>query len=212
MIDLNDSRFISIDLINVTQWKKKKFRDGLKLGASKHWSEALQAITGESEMSADAIIEYFAPLQEYLVEANKKLKKQDDVREILVKYNEEATVQCNRLQIADWDKTTDLKNQTKQDIYTKTVALNAKFTKEQIDTHFRGLDLNEFTDERVKRQIKLITNLQKDALNEDDLVNFTNTVAEMVKIYNTAEFCAFSKPNCTDEERLTLDPGTNDNK
>jgi peptidyl-dipeptidase A len=43
----------------------------LQLGASKPWPEAMAAITGDSKADATAILEYFAPLQEWLVEQNK---------------------------------------------------------------------------------------------------------------------------------------------
>ena len=43
----------------------------LSLGASKPWQEALYALTGQREMDASAILEYFAPLQKWLEEQNK---------------------------------------------------------------------------------------------------------------------------------------------
>ena len=43
----------------------------LALGASKPWQDALFALTGEREMDASAILEYFAPLQHWLEEQNK---------------------------------------------------------------------------------------------------------------------------------------------
>lgn len=43
----------------------------LELGASKPWPDALEEFTGSREMSGDAMIEYFRPLQEWLVEQNK---------------------------------------------------------------------------------------------------------------------------------------------
>ncbi len=43
----------------------------LQLGASKPWQEALFELTGEKEMDATAILEYFAPLQKWLEEQNK---------------------------------------------------------------------------------------------------------------------------------------------
>ncbi len=42
----------------------------LKLGMSRPWPEALEAMTGEKEMDATAILEYFAPLQTWLDERN----------------------------------------------------------------------------------------------------------------------------------------------
>jgi peptidyl-dipeptidase A len=42
----------------------------LRLGLSRPWPEALQTMTGEKEMDATAILEYFAPLQKWLDEQN----------------------------------------------------------------------------------------------------------------------------------------------
>ena len=43
----------------------------LKMGASKPWPDALQAFTGSREMSGKALVNYFAPLQKWLVQQNK---------------------------------------------------------------------------------------------------------------------------------------------
>jgi peptidyl-dipeptidase A len=43
----------------------------LEMGASKPWPEALQAMTGEKDMDATAILDYFAPLKQWLDEQNK---------------------------------------------------------------------------------------------------------------------------------------------
>jgi len=45
--------------------------DMLKMGASKPWQDALFALTGQRDMDATAILEYFAPLQKWLEEQNK---------------------------------------------------------------------------------------------------------------------------------------------
>jgi peptidyl-dipeptidase A len=47
-----------------------KFREMLKLGASKPWPEALEKLTGGKQMDASAITEYFAPLMGYLKAQN----------------------------------------------------------------------------------------------------------------------------------------------
>jgi peptidyl-dipeptidase A len=43
----------------------------LALGASKPWPDALEALTGQREMDATAIVDYFAPLKAWLDEQNK---------------------------------------------------------------------------------------------------------------------------------------------
>ncbi|WP_119272915.1 M2 family metallopeptidase [Taklimakanibacter deserti] len=49
----------------------KKFNAMLEMGASKPWPDALEAFTGQREISGEAIIAYFAPLQAWLKEQNK---------------------------------------------------------------------------------------------------------------------------------------------
>jgi len=46
-------------------------RTMLAMGQSKPWPDALEAITGERQMDASALIEYFAPLMAWLEEQNK---------------------------------------------------------------------------------------------------------------------------------------------
>ncbi|MEO0368182.1 MAG: M2 family metallopeptidase [Pseudomonadota bacterium] len=48
----------------------KKLGDMLALGMSKPWPDAMEALTGQREMDASAIIDYFAPLNEWLKEQN----------------------------------------------------------------------------------------------------------------------------------------------
>lgn len=60
-------------------------RDGLSLGLSKHWSETLSIMTnGETELSADAILEYFKPLTTFL-----EMEKQKASKMISSKYHNE---------------------------------------------------------------------------------------------------------------------------
>ena len=48
-----------------------KLNQMLEMGQSKPWPEALEAMTGEKQMDATAILDYFAPLKEWLDEQNK---------------------------------------------------------------------------------------------------------------------------------------------
>lgn len=49
----------------------KALGDMLALGQSKPWPDAMEALTGQREMDASAIIDYFAPLNSWLKEQNK---------------------------------------------------------------------------------------------------------------------------------------------
>jgi peptidyl-dipeptidase A len=44
----------------------------LEMGQSRPWPEALKALTGEDRMDATAILDYFAPLKQWLDEENKR--------------------------------------------------------------------------------------------------------------------------------------------
>jgi peptidyl-dipeptidase A len=48
----------------------KKLLAMLAMGASKPWPDALEALTGKREISAAALIEYFAPLHAWLKQQN----------------------------------------------------------------------------------------------------------------------------------------------
>jgi len=49
----------------------KKLEAMLKMGASRPWPEALEVLTGQREMDASAMADYFAPLKKWLDEQNK---------------------------------------------------------------------------------------------------------------------------------------------
>ncbi|GAB2528729.1 M2 family metallopeptidase [Microbulbifer agarilyticus] len=49
----------------------EKLRNMLAMGASKPWPDAMEALTGERELDAAAIVDYFQPLMVYLEEQNK---------------------------------------------------------------------------------------------------------------------------------------------
>jgi len=49
----------------------KRLKTVLEMGASKPWPDALEALTGERQLDASAIADYFAPLKTWLDEQNK---------------------------------------------------------------------------------------------------------------------------------------------
>ncbi|QOY91440.1 M2 family metallopeptidase [Paludibaculum fermentans] len=49
----------------------KRLADGLELGISKPWPDALEKLTGTRQMDGNAVRAYFAPLEKWLIEQNK---------------------------------------------------------------------------------------------------------------------------------------------
>ena len=43
----------------------------LALGSSKPWPDAMEILTGTRKMEATALLEYFKPLEDWLIESNK---------------------------------------------------------------------------------------------------------------------------------------------
>lgn len=44
----------------------------LKMGSSKPWPDAMEALTGQREMRADGLLEYFRPLHDWLKAENQR--------------------------------------------------------------------------------------------------------------------------------------------
>nr|XP_033774941.1 angiotensin-converting enzyme [Geotrypetes seraphini] len=53
----------------------KLLADAMKLGSSKPWPEAMQMITGQPNMSAKALMKYFEPLTNWLIDENQRNKE-----------------------------------------------------------------------------------------------------------------------------------------
>ncbi|KAG8242563.1 hypothetical protein J6590_062461 [Homalodisca vitripennis] len=44
----------------------------LRMGSSKQWQDTIEVMTGQREMDARPLLEYFQPLYDWLVEENKR--------------------------------------------------------------------------------------------------------------------------------------------
>ncbi|KAL7025993.1 hypothetical protein ACKWTF_013731 [Chironomus riparius] len=177
-----------------------KLKAGLEMGYSRHWSEALEVLTGSREISAQALLEYFKPLKDFLEKENKMI-------EVLADYEVKGTQMCNELVKAEWDVATDSESQTKKNDYEKVVLKNSVFTKEFYENHFKNVKPEDYSDEKIQRQLKQLVTLGRDALDENRLRNLTNTQTTMETIYNTARICPFNNTECNLETSgLTLDP------
>lgn len=185
-----------------------KLRAGLSLGYSKHWSEALNELTGSPEISSSAIMDYFAPLYDFLKAENDKRQAQD-MPQSLAAYEVEASEMCNKLVHAEWDVATDSENEQLTVEYERMVLENAEFTRRWHEAVFKGVNPDDFTDELVKRQLKYLVHLGKDALDPTDLSTLTNTQTSMENIYNLARICPFNAQSCditNKDVTLSLDP------
>lgn len=188
------------------------FRAGLTAGLSQHWSESLKVMTGETEINANAILEYFAPLYEFMKKEN-AVYREKHMETILSSYSETSSVESNKLSLASWDTQTDVNNEEKRQAYLDMVLKYAEFTKENYDKYFKDTNIDEYQNEDTKRQLKFLTKMGVRILDEGDLNELTKAKSEMQKIYNTGLICPYEKLDCDFEngEGLELDPGNNNN-
>lgn len=93
------------------------------MGSSKHWSEALQAITGERVLNASAILEYFDPLYKYLKKVNGQLSSEELALFLSTDYEEAASKISTKQVVTEWDLETDVNNKTKAEIQVRTSRL-----------------------------------------------------------------------------------------
>lgn len=150
-----------------------KLREGLGLGYSQHWSVALNTLTGQSEMSASALLEYFAPLRAFL-------QKENEMRDVLEAYEDEAQDYYHKMVQAEWDVATNTGNTEMEAALNAAVLENAEFAKRKYEENFKGVNPDEYA-EITKRQLKQLTNLGRDVLEESDLTE----VAKKKNIFST---------------------------
>lgn len=185
-----------------------KFRAGLELGLSKHWEDALEELIGSKEMSADALLEYFSPLRTFLQAEIAKITNDDQIRSVLSTYDEEATDFCNSLVTAEWNQVTDVNSDEKKQLLQDAILENAAFVKDQFEAHFSAVNMDDYLSDDVKRQLRILSKLGKNILDEDKLKDLTETQTRMETVYNNGRICPYSKQDCdlTSDDALTLNP------
>lgn len=80
----------------------------MSLGATKHWRDALEAMTGERDLDSSAILEYFKPLSEFLEQQNQM--SESEVEILITEYEKGLTHETQENTKAEYDAATDLNN------------------------------------------------------------------------------------------------------
>ncbi|XP_071837203.1 angiotensin-converting enzyme-like [Apostichopus japonicus] len=188
-----------------------KLANMLKLGTSKPWPDALEAIVGSRDMSALPLINYFKPLIDWLDEQNRangdvlgwaaagSNTDEDQALELLDQFNEEAQVEYSAASEAAWTYYTNITeyNQLKSveaDLHT------AAFDKRWQRT-FAQFDRTSFTYD-TNRQIEKLLYIGDAALEDQEkLTEITNVKASLETRYSVGEVCK-SENDC-----YQLEPG-----
>uniref|UniRef100_A0A673FSP4 Angiotensin-converting enzyme n=1 Tax=Sinocyclocheilus rhinocerous TaxID=307959 RepID=A0A673FSP4_9TELE len=190
----------------------------LKAGSSKPWTEVLQEALGTNRMDASPLMSYFEPVTTWLQEQNTetgetleliltflnasgKITDEMLAKQFLEEYNSTAEEVWNAYTEASWTYNTDITEANKKIMLQKNLEM-ANHTK-IYGLQARKIDTSDFQDESVKRILTKLSDLERAALPEEDLIEYNNLLASMETLYSVATVCK-------DESKcLPLDPNLN---
>jgi len=133
---------------------------------------------------------------------------EEEMIQVLAEYEVSASQKCTTYVQADWNYNTDVENETKvEELNTQALAF-AQFEKEQWELHFSNVSWEDFQNETVQRQVRILSVLGVSALDDKDLSELNARQTAMTTIYSAAMICPFDKQQCDlATEGLSLDPG-----
>ncbi|XP_041788026.1 angiotensin-converting enzyme-like [Anopheles merus] len=181
-----------------------KLRDGLSLGYSEDWEDALERLTGEREISGKALLEYFEPLYQFLKEENRKLKAAQ-MANIVERYSEQYSIACTKQVRAQYATQVDVGNPQLQQQLTDVLAENTQFVLENYNRYFADVDPKDVSDPIVSRQLEFLTQISINKLPAQDLTKLQHALGRMQNMYSSATICPYRDRKCS-EGRLSLDP------
>ncbi|GFG29388.1 hypothetical protein Cfor_04455 [Coptotermes formosanus] len=142
-----------------------------------------------------------------LPKGNTKITE-DEMSDILAKYEISASEKCRDYVVADWNYNTDVENETKVEELNEQALAFAQFEKEQWQLHFSNVSWEDFKNETVRRQVRTLSVLGVSALDDNELSELNARQTNMTTIYSSAKICPFDKQQCDlATEGLALDPG-----
>ncbi|XP_041371786.1 uncharacterized protein LOC121385251 [Gigantopelta aegis] len=190
-----------------------KLRHALSLGSSKPWPEVMEIMTGQRQMDAGALLEYFKPLTDWLKDRNALEKHgwSDSCpitdEQLAVSWLESYNTRVQHVMYgayeASWTYSTNITHETEK-AKVEAEVQSSKFTKEAA-RNASNFDYKHFKDEGIKRQLKSITDIGTDALKEEAKIKrLSEVVAGMEGIFSTGKVCLdpSDATNC-----LGLQPG-----
>lgn len=198
----------------------------MQAGSSESWQSILKNVTGTDKMDAGPLLEYFSPVTKWLEEHNRKnnevlgwpdfewrppvpegyptgIEKNADeqhAKAFLAQYNSTAEVVWNDYTEASWTYNTDITEANKQIMLDKNLKM-ANHTL-QYGMQARQYDYTDFQDPSVKRILKKLSDIERAALPEAELVEYNQILSDMETMYSVAKVCRDGQTtNC-----LPLDP------
>ncbi|XP_055587303.1 angiotensin-converting enzyme-like [Uranotaenia lowii] len=182
-----------------------KIKEGLALGYSEDWPVALEKLTGTREISAKPLLEYFAPLNDFLKEENRKLKNAE-MDLIIESYNDEYSVACNRQVQAQYATQVDVGNATLLEDLAIVMNQNTLFVRDNYEKYFAYVDPSEYDNPETRRQLQFLNSISINQLSVEDFNALNSALGKMQTIYSSTLICPFEDQACREGRRLSLDP------
>ncbi|CAL1599147.1 unnamed protein product [Knipowitschia caucasica] len=185
----------------------------LQAGSSKHWEEVLLDALGTRKMNSSSLIQYFQPVLTWLQDQNKAqdetlgwpdftwtppvpegypedIDKETDeaqARKFLHEYNSTAETVWNAYTEASWAYNTDINEANKQAMLQKNLEMSAHTL--EYGKKARQFDTTDFQDQRVKRIMNKLSDIERAALSQAELEEYNNLLSTMETKYSVAEVC-----------------------
>ncbi|KAL6073647.1 hypothetical protein STEG23_023533, partial [Scotinomys teguina] len=188
----------------------KLLADTMKLGYSKPWPEAMKLITGQPNMSASAMMNYFKPLTEWLITENRRhgetlgwpqynwtpdadeYYNETQARMFLKFYEQTAQVVLSEFMEATWNYVTNITRQNRENMLQKEVERSQFML--YFGTRARLFKIDQFQDPEVRRMLSKLKNVDKSALPTEELREYNRLLTYMETTYSTAEVCLNEGP------------------
>uniref|UniRef100_A0A5F8GM13 Angiotensin-converting enzyme n=1 Tax=Monodelphis domestica TaxID=13616 RepID=A0A5F8GM13_MONDO len=182
----------------------------LLLGLSQPWPEAMKLITGQPNMSATAIMNYFQPLLDWLITKNKEQGETlgwpqydwtpysgtdlvaEEANTFLKEYEKTALIVWHDYVEAAWNYNTNIT------LYNQNSKLEKNFLMAQHTLYYgtKALQFNitNFTDPLLKRILWKLREMERAILPQDDLMEYNQLLTNMETIYNMGDVCSEEGP------------------
>ncbi|XP_041029546.1 angiotensin-converting enzyme isoform X1 [Carcharodon carcharias] len=194
-----------------------KLREALRAGSSEDWQVILEKMTGSKKMDATALLEYFKPITDWLLNENKLNKEElgwpefdwhppipdgypngiDKVTDekladsFLTNYNNVTEKVWYDYTEASWTYNTNITDHNNKVMLDKSLKMNNHSL--VYGKKARNFDSTDFQSPEIKRILKKLSDIERAALPEEEVKEYNNVLSEMETTYSIAKVCYANK-------------------
>ncbi|XP_051035002.1 angiotensin-converting enzyme isoform X2 [Phodopus roborovskii] len=190
-----------------------KLRRVLQAGRSRPWQEVLKEMVGSETLDAQALLEYFQPVSQWLQEQNERngevlgwpeyqwrpslpdnypegidlVTDEAEAERFVEEYDRTAQVLWNEYAEANWQYNTNITLETSKILLQK----NKKVANHTLKygTLAQKFDVSNFQNATIKRIIKKVQNMDRAVLPPKELEEYNQILVEMETTYSITNVC-----------------------